>query len=193
MQPMGHISYEQFGVNFVRRAVTTERLKEEVADLAGDSFHIGPMSVGPGGVAVAKADGTIGSPIVEELPGVDLRFEAKLPIVLNLEVRVAGVPQRYRGDIEVSLWMTVRTVEPLLLVIEVAPVEAGHVTVDLESGGMSAGVLQRVGNIDEEVRSQVVRVVNDRVNSDKARASREIDVAVMIDDARTASGNTSGF
>ena len=182
---MDFISYEQFGVNFVRHAVTADRLKAEVADLAGDSFHIGPMSVGPGGVAVAKADGTIGSPEVERLPGLDIRFEAKLPIVLNLEVRVAGVPQRYRGDIEVSLWLTVRTVEPLVILIEVAPVEAGHVTVDLESDGMSAGVLQRVGNIDEEVRTQVVRVVNDRVNADKARASREIDVATMIDESWT--------
>ena len=135
---MNFISYEQFGVNFVALAVSEERVKASVADVAGDSFHIGPMGAGPGGVAVVQADGDIGSPVVEEVPGPPLKYTAKLPITLNLEVRLAAMPQRYRGDIVVPLSLSVRTAEPLMLLIEVEPVVPRDVNLDLRSSGMSA-------------------------------------------------------
>ncbi|MDQ3986668.1 MAG: hypothetical protein M3280_09250 [Actinomycetota bacterium] len=182
---MNFISYERFGVNFVSRAVNLDRVKAAVAEVAGDSFRIGPMGAGPGGVAVVQADGEIGSPVVEEIPGLMLKFDAKLPITLNLEVRLATVPQRYRGEILVPLSLSVRTVEPLTLLIEVEPIVARDVSVDLRSAGMSAGLLKRLGNIDDEVRKQVAQVVNGRLDSKEARASREIDVGSLIDKAMT--------
>jgi hypothetical protein len=183
---MDYIPYEQFGVNFVSTAVTPDRVKSAVAEVAGDSFQIGPFSTGPAGVAVVTADARIGVVEIEEVPGSILRFEATLPIDLNLEVRLAAVPHRYSGAVRVPLSLSVRTVEPLSLVIEVEPVVAGDVTVDLRSEGMSAGMLQRVGNIDGEVRKHVVRVVNERLDSEAARASRRIDVAALIDKALDA-------
>lgn len=180
---MSFISYEQFGLNFVALAVTTERIEEAVATVAGNSFMIGPMGAGPGGVAVVKADGRIGAPKVQQVAGPLLKFEARLPIELNLEIRLATVPQRYRGEVEVPLTLTVRTAEPLTLTIEVDPIAAADVHVDLRSSGVSAGMLQRLGNMDEEVRSQVARVVTERVSSPEARASREIDVAALIEKA----------
>ncbi|MGH2730055.1 MAG: hypothetical protein ACRDJI_05535 [Actinomycetota bacterium] len=180
---MDFIPYEQFGVNFVSTAVTPERVKAAVAEVAGDSFQIGPFSAGPAGVAVVKAEARIGAVEIEQLPGTLLTFEAMLPVGLDLEVRVAAVPHRYTGAIRVPLSLSVRTLQPLSLLIEVEPVVAGHVTVHLRSEGMSAGVLQRIGNIDGEVRKQVARVVNERLDSEHARASRRIDVAALIDKA----------
>jgi hypothetical protein len=180
---MAFISYEQFGINFVSTAVTAERVKAAVAEVAGDSFKIGPFSAGPAGVAVVTAEARIGVAEIQNLLGSVLKFDAILPIGLDLEVRLATVPHRYTGAIRVPLSLSVRTVEPLSLLIEVEPVVPGHVTVDLRSEGMSAGVLQRVGNIDGEVRKQVARVVNERLDSEHARASREIDVAALIEKA----------
>ena len=180
---MNFTSYERFGVNFVTLAVTPERIKAAVTDAAGRPFQIGPMRSGPGGIAVVSAKGRIGTVDVQQLEGHDLNFVARLPIDLDLEVQLAGVPQRYAGDIEVRLSLSVRTAEPLLLLIEVEPVRAEDVKVALTPQGVAAEFLQRVGNMDEEVRAQVVRVVNERINSTSARETREIDVAALIEKA----------
>jgi hypothetical protein len=178
---MDHISYEQFGVNFVNRAVTAERIAEALTDSAGGAFKIGPMTAGPGGIAVAEAKGRAGVVEVKRLPGSQVKFAATLPIVLDLEIKVAAVPQRYRGNIEVSLSLSVHTADPLWLVIEVEPVTALDVDVDLRSEGGVGGMLQRLGNIDEEVRGQVVKVVNERISAPEARSTREIDIAALVD------------
>lgn len=178
---MDRISYERFGVNFVERAVTAERIAEALTGSAGGAFRIGPMASGPGGIAVAEATGRAGVVEVERLPGSQVQFAAKLPIVLDLEIKVAAVPQRYRGNIEVSLSLSVHTADPLWLLIEVEPVTGSDVSVDLRSEGGVGGMLQRIGNIDEEVRGQVVKVVNERISAPEARATREIDVAALVD------------
>ncbi|MEA2434623.1 MAG: hypothetical protein QOG54_2080 [Actinomycetota bacterium] len=180
---MSFIPYEEFGVNFVKLAVTPERIKAAVEETGGGSFQFGPMGVGPGGVAVVKADGQMGEVHVEMIEGPELRFEAMLPIDMNLEVRLAGVPNRYRGVIDVPLSLIVRTQKPLCLLIEVEPVAARDVKVDLRSDGISAQMLQKVGNMDEEVQRQVARVVNERINAESAKASREFDIATMIEGA----------
>jgi hypothetical protein len=177
---MTFISYEEFGINFVSLAVTPERVEEAVAKTAGDGFRIGPIAAGPGGIAVVSADGTIAEVRVDRIDGPMLRYQATLGIDLNLEVRLAGVPHRYRGEIEVPLSLVVQTADPLSLVIEVRPVSAADVSVDLRSAGISASVLQRVGNMQEEVRKQVVDTVNRRVSSEDARRSRHFDIASML-------------
>ena len=183
---MDSISYEQFGVNFVTAAVSPERVKSAIADVSGDTVDVGPMPAGPGGIATAKATGEIGAVEVHRIEGPTLKFQAKLPIDLQLEVTVAAVPQRYEGLVEVPLLLTVHTVAPLTLLIEIKPVVPRDITVKLESSGLGAGVLQRVGNIDDEVRKQVAQVVNERVGFDEAKASREIDVHVLIEEAMAA-------
>jgi hypothetical protein len=180
---MSFISYEEFGVNFVQLAVTSERVKAAVEDAGGGSFQFGPMGVGPGGIAVVKADGQIGDVAVERIEGPELTFKANLPIDMNLEVRLAGVPNRYRGVIDVPLSLIVRTQRPLSLLIEVEPVDSRNISVDLRSDGMSAQMLQKVGNMDEEVQRQVARVVNERIGSEAAKSSREFDVGAMIEKA----------
>ena len=180
---MNYISYERFGVNFVNHAVTPERVKAAVMDTAGRPLQIGPMPAGPGGIAIVTASGHIGMAEVEKLEGHDVAFTARLPIELELEVKLAGIPQKYKGEIEVRLSLTVRTAEPLWLLIEVAEVTGDDVTVSLQPEGVTAEFLQRAGNMDAEVRSQVVRMVNERIDSEKARSTREIDVAALMERA----------
>lgn len=182
---MEHISYEQFGVNFVAAAVTVERVEASIGEMSGDPVNVGPMPAGPGGIATVRAVGEVGMPVVHQLEGSPMKFQARLPIDLQLDITVAAVPQRYSGDVEVPLLLSVHTVAPLTLKIEVKPVVARDIKVDLVSSGLGGGVLQRVGNIDDEVRKQVAAVVNERIASEEARASREIDVGSMIEDAIT--------
>jgi hypothetical protein len=183
---MEEISYEQFGVNFVTRVVTPGRVGATIARLAGREVHAGPMPAGPGGAASVTATGRIG----EILPRIDftsdrLAFEATIPVELQLEVRVAGAAHRYRGRVDVPLRLGVRAVDPVTLVIDVEPVQPDRVTVELSADGLRARVLQRLGNVDDEVRRAVVDIVNGRLASDEAAAARVLDILGYVDKAWT--------
>lgn len=183
---MEEITYEQFGVNFVTHVVTPERVGATIGRLAGDEVKAGPIQAGPGGAASVTATGSIG----EIRPRVDftsdrLGFEAIIPIDLRLDVRVAGAAHRYRGHVRVPLRLDVRAEEPVTIVIDVAPVRAGDVTVELSADGIRAKVLQRLGNVDDEVRRTVAEIVNERLSSEEAAQARVLDILGYVDNAWT--------
>lgn len=89
------MSYEQFGVNFVRHAVTAERIAASIAEQSGDRVDVGPIPAGPGGIATATSTGRIGDITVTPEPGDLLRFRAVLPIQLDHEVKLGPVAKRY--------------------------------------------------------------------------------------------------
>ena len=183
---MEELSYEQFGVNFVTQVVTAERVGATIARLAGSEVRAGPLQAGPGGAASVTAVGTVG----DIRPQVDfgaerLGFNATIPIDLRLEVRVAGGSYRFEGRVDVPLRLDVRAAAPLTLVIDARPVQAEDLTVKLSAEGMRARVLQRLGNVDDEVRRTVAEVVNERLTSEEAMAVRVLDILEFVDEAWT--------
>jgi hypothetical protein len=177
------ISYEQFGVNFVTMAVTDERLGDALAAVAGREITVGPMSVGPAHAAVVDAEGRIGTPVITRHDGTPLAFTAVLPVDLSLDVKVAGVNHHYDARVTVPLELTVLTAEPIDLVIDVARVSSRDVDVRLTATGMRAKVLSRLGNVEDEIRRQVARVVRERVDSPEGERARRIAILPMIDRA----------
>jgi hypothetical protein len=180
---LDHISYEQFGVNFVRHAVTAERIRASLVEQSGDNVDVGPTPAGPGGIATATSTGRIGDIRVTPEPGDLMRFKAVIPIELELEVKLGPVANRYKGLVEVPLSLTVRTAQPLNIVIEISQINGSDVRVDLRSMSAGADMLQKVGNIDAEVKAQVARTVNERMDTEKARAARVIDVAALVEES----------
>jgi hypothetical protein len=181
---MGGISYEEFGVNFVTKVVTPERVAETIARVSGAEVKAGPMSAGPGGAASVLATGRIGA--VTARPTFNkqgLAFEALIPIDLKLGVKVAGVTHRYNGVVRVRLHLGIRAEPPVKIMIDVDPVAVSDVDVELAADGLRARVLQRLGNVDEEVRRAVASVVSERLDSDAARAVRELDILGYVDQA----------
>jgi hypothetical protein len=175
------VSYEQFGVNFVRHAVTADRIKASITGLAGNDIVSGPSPAGPGGIATATSTGRIGEVRVVPEPDDLVRFRAVLPIELSLEIKLGPVSNRYKGLVEVPLVMTVRIGSPLTLIIETRPVRGNEITVDIRPTNAGADLLKRVGDIDSEVKAEVARIVNEKMNTPAARAQREIDIAALID------------
>jgi len=176
-------TYEQFGVDFIRLAVTDERLTAALTAVAGDVIRVGPMAVGPGGAATANAEGRIAPPRVEREEGVPLSFHAVLPVELSLDVKVAGVNHHFDARLQVPLHLTVVTAAPITLVIEVARVSSRDVDVRLKADGMRARVLSRLGNVEDEIRRQVARFVRDKVDSPEGIAARRIEILPLIDRA----------
>ena len=178
-----YISYEQFGANFVRHAVTAERIAASITDIAGESIDVGPTPAGPGGIATATSTVRIGTVRVTPHPGDLVSFDAVLPIDLDLEVKLGPVVNTFRGLVEVPLRFTVNVAQPLTFAIEAAPVVGNDIKVDLRSTSFGADILQQVGNIDAEVRGQVARMVNERMSTEKEKAARTIDVGALIDES----------
>ncbi len=178
-----YISYERFGVNFVRYAVTAERIAASIAEVAGETIDEGPTPVGPGGVATARSTGRIGTVRVISRPGELVGFDAVLPIELDLDIKMGPVSNRYKGLVEVPLKLTANAAQPLQLIVEIAPVVGKDIKVDLRSTSVGADLLKRVGDVDAEVQAQVARIVNAKMNTPTARAARVIDVGALIDES----------
>jgi hypothetical protein len=178
-----YMSYEQFGVNFIRHAVTAERIRASITGLAGKDIVSGPSPAGPGGIASAKSVGRIGEVRVTPQPDDLVSFLAVLPIDLDLDIRLGPVSNVYKGLVEVPLSLTVHVTQPLTIQIEIKPVTPSDVQVDMRPANAGADLLKRVGDIDSEVRSEVARIVNEKMNTEEARASRIIDVAALIEDS----------
>ena len=52
-----HISFDQFGRNFMRHIVTTERVGAAIASVVGERIEVGPMAAGPRDAARASLRG----------------------------------------------------------------------------------------------------------------------------------------
>jgi len=176
-------SYEQFGCDFIRLAVTDDRLAAALADVAGDVIRVGPMAVGPGGTATVDAEGRIGAPRIDREEGVPLTFRAVLPVDLSLDVKVAGVNHHYDARVSVPLRLTVHTLAPITLMIDVARVSSRDVDVRLKADGMRAKVLSRLGNVEDEIRRHVARFVRERVDDPGGLRARRIEILPLIDRA----------
>ena len=180
---MSEISYEQFGVNFIQLAVTPDRVGAALHDVAGDEIEVGPMDVGPANAATVVARGRIAPPRVQRAGTAPLRFRAQLAVDLALDVSVAGVGHHYDAQLRVPLQLTERTGEPLDLVIDVARLSARSVDVELRASGMRAKVLQRLGNVELEIRRHVAAFVRERVDSPAGVEARRLALLPLIDRA----------
>jgi hypothetical protein len=183
-----HISFDQFGRNFMREVVTAERVAATIASVVGDRIEVGPMAAGPRDAAQATLRGRLVDVDVssaDDAAAVDgevMRFTALVRIDCTLSVKAPVLNKRYRGTLTIPLVLHVRTAPPVRLVIDVDPPSPPDIGVELESGNRSGRLIQVLGNIDGEVRTQAAAEVAQRVESPEARGKREINVLAMVDE-----------
>jgi hypothetical protein len=181
-----HISFDQFGRNFMREVVTADRVAATIASVVGDSIEVGPLAAGPRDAARASLRGKLAgvdvSPVGDERGGEALRFTAEVRLDCTLAVKAPVINKRYRGTLTIPLQLDVRTASPLRLVIEVEPPSPPDIGVDLQSKDRSGRLIQVLGNIDDEVRTRAAAEVARRVEAPEALRHREIDVLAMVDE-----------
>lgn len=173
----------EFGREFVRRAVTTERVEAALQALASRKLRLGPYSAA--GLASVAASGSLGAAQVQPHDAAASSFLVTVPAAVDLSVRL-GAESRLRADVEVELTLTPRPADPLLLVIDIAPLEGKDVRTAVHGRGLGTGVSALLSALTAELRGQVARQVSGLLDGDGLRKGRTIDVAARIDGRRDA-------
>ncbi|WP_229683838.1 hypothetical protein [Nocardia camponoti] len=187
------LEYEEFGERFIAYAVTEERIVAAVSGMTGRGVSIGPFSLGPAGLAGFSAEGALGTPIVKREPGAELAFVVKIPLTLAVEISLGGRRLRVAAVVEISLTLRPRTAQPLLVVIDVAPVTARDVSFTLRAEAVEAAWEMLLDPIAGLVKREVATRVNGIISDPKFRAERVFDIEAILDGYRSPHRNDTIF
>lgn len=189
LEPLGAstgpaISYEQFGVNFIRMVLHEQRILESINRLLGEKIELGPMGAGPGRVfAKARATGwfqeTYGNAVVDDL----LVYRVYLPIEVDFELEIAKDINRFHAQVLLPLTLTVRVEHPLTIVWDITPPQEEEVTIRVETGKRRSAVLQRMSGLDAELRRFLIRVIEKELEKPHILKATRIDMGSLIDAA----------
>jgi hypothetical protein len=177
------VSYQQWGADFFAEAVSRERVLGAVNGLAGQPIDFGPIGVGPGRIAKVRAHGQIGAADLERLEAEDLTYRVELPVDLTFELDLQVETHTFRARLLVPLVLRARALKGVRIHIEVTPPSAADVQVHVQAEGLRASIVQRVANIEGELRRFVARYVVREISRPHVEAARTIDVAAAIDRA----------
>ena len=177
------VTYEQWGADFFAEAVSGERILAAVDSLAGQPIDFGPMGVGPGKIAKVRAHGAIGSATATKVDGTAITYRLELPVELTFELDLQVETHTFHADVLIPLTLTARAVSGLRVYIEVDPPRAADIRVDVRAERLRASIVQRVANIEGELRRFVARYVAREVSKPHIASARLIDVAGAIDRA----------
>lgn len=177
---MGELSPEQFTQQVLLAAAPPDRVGEVVARLIGDHITIGPLEVGPGGIASATAKGTRGQVRVGMCVDDYWRQMVTVPIALSIEVRLATRIVRYRGEVEVQTRFRLRLDPPCTVTVELEKVQRHHVRTTVDPLGVGARLIGWIGGVDEIVAEQVLCYVEDLMSSPEFATAMHIDVTGLM-------------
>ncbi|MQY28550.1 hypothetical protein [Nocardia aurantia] len=176
------IDYADFGARFIAEAVTPERIEAAVADMTGRGITIGPFSVGP--LAGFVAEGKVGKPVIVR-GGPQVEFGVRLPASLLVTITLGGQQFRVEAIVDIALTLHARAADPLLIVIDIPPVEPGDVgfTVRAQAiGGVLALLLEPITVL---VQREVAARVNGMLDDPQTRRARLFDIVAILDGRRS--------
>lgn len=157
-------------------AVTPEVVADVIAQVAGDVIDVGPLRVGPGGVARATAQGVLRRAEVRPEPGAPdavLRYEAQIPVTLELTVEATGGRHRYTADLQVRVRASIGR-DGDWAVVDLRELTGRDVHTRLTAHGLPAKLLAKVGDVEGELRREVAAYVNGRFEGDDVRSLSRI-------------------
>ena len=180
-----YMTYEEFGRRFFDIAVTEERVGGAIADIAGDSFEMGPIGQGPGKIAKVTAKVRIQDPRVTRKVGEMITFAIRIPLEIDMVVDLRIDRPKFMVFGEISLRATARAAEPLLLILDFDKPRPSDIEINVTSKSLRAEVVRIIGGIDAEVRRFIAAHVAGEIDSPASQKAKVIDVADSIDVAWT--------
>jgi hypothetical protein len=174
------VDYEQWGLDFFTEAINEERVLDAVRVIAGQQIEFGPVNAGPGGIATVKAYGEVKQPSAALIPGEHVGYRVLLPLELTFEV-VIQVEQRFEAELLVPFTLRAVPRSGVRIFIEAEPPRTEEMQVELRAQGMRSTVLQRVADVEGELRRFVAEYVIEELEKPHVTETRTIDVSGAMD------------
>ena len=181
--PGEFVSYQQWGLDFFAEAVSQERILGAVNNIAGQPIDFGPMGVGPGKIAKVRAFGAIGAASAHRLDGGQISYRVELPVSLTFEVNLQVETHTFHAELLVPLTLTAQAVEGVKIFITIEPPRSSEIEVKVQAEGIRATIMQRVVNIEGELKRFVAKYVARETSKPHIEEARVIDVSAAIDKA----------
>ncbi|MGV9677538.1 hypothetical protein ACWDSJ_19880 [Nocardia sp. NPDC003482] len=182
-RPPSYISYEDFGRRFLEYAASAERIAGAFGELTGAAFDFGPIGAGPGKLAKVTARVRLGEPRLRRRLGQHIEFDLAIPLNVDLTLDLAVDREHYDVSGHIRLHLTVRTAEPLRVVIDIAEPRPGDVRIDVDTDTRRAQIVRIIAGVDHEIRRFIARYVANEIRKPHIAAARDIDVASRLDAA----------
>lgn len=177
------VSYQQWGLDFFSEAVSEDRILGAVNNIAGQPIDFGPMGVGPGKIAKVRAYGEIGAATAHRLDGGQIAYRVELPVSLNFELNLQVETLVFHAELLVPLTLTARAVEGVRIFISIDPPRSSDIQVRVQAEGIRASIMQRVADVEGELKRFVAKYVARETSKPHIEAARVIDVSAAIDKA----------
>ena len=177
---MSELTAEEFTHLVLMAAAPPNRVGEVVARLVGDHIAIGPLAVGPGGIATATARGTRGQVDVASCVDTYWQQTVTVPIALWIDVQLGKRTVRYRGAVQVETRFRLRLDNPCTVTVEIEDVHERHIRTVVEPVGVGARLIGCVGGVDKTVAEQVLIYVKELITSAEFDAAMHIDVMELM-------------
>ncbi|MBF6178256.1 hypothetical protein [Nocardia otitidiscaviarum] len=178
-----YISYEEFGRRFLEYAASEQRIQGAFGQLTGEAFDFGPIGVGPGRIAKLFATVRLGKPKLDREVRDNISFALKIPLEVDLLVDLAVDRYPFHVDGKIHLHLTVRTAEPLRVIIDIAEPRPSDVRVNVASASRRGELLRILASVDHEIRRFVARYLAEEIRKPHIVAATDIDVAARLDAA----------
>ena len=178
------ISYEAFGAEYIRRILHKDRILTMINELLGPELQLGPIGAGPGRkAATVSALATFRPCKGEEIAGDLLSYRVFLPISVVFDIDMRVDKHRFSADVVIPIILTVHTVAPLRIRIDITVPSDDEVALTLQSDTRRGAVLQKLARLEPELRRFLVKVVRTELSKPYVRRATDFDMAELIDKA----------
>ncbi len=177
---MNELTPEEFTHLLLIAAAPPHRVGDVVARLVGADFEIGPVPVGPGGVASATAYATRGQVHVAISDDPDWHQVVTVPISLSVQVQLGKRGARYRGAVQVQTRLRLRLKQPCNVNVEIEDLTPDSIRTALEPVDAAAHVVDCVGGVEGTVADQVLDYVEDLMSRPEFEDALDIDVIRLM-------------
>jgi len=177
------IGYAEFGERFVEHAVTEQRIIAAISGMVGQGVSLGPVNIGPAGLAGFLAEGRVGTPRIARHDEAVV-YHVTVPVTLAVKVLLGGKPLRLEAVVEIDLTLRARTAAPVLIVIDIPPIEPEHVDFLVRASAVDAALEWALEPIAGLVRREVAQRVTAMLAEPRARRARIFDIESLVDGRR---------
>ncbi|MGH3519891.1 MAG: hypothetical protein ACRDQ7_21415 [Haloechinothrix sp.] len=180
---MARVSLEEFAAQIMAIAGSPDRVAAGAARVVENPIAIGPLRVGPGGVAKATAIGYLGEIRGRAADEADWDVVLEVPVRVGVDVRFTR--QRFKFGIEIMLRARIRMVPTTgcTVTVDVDEITEADITAKIDAHDLPAKVVSLGYNIELDVVQQVIAHANKLAASQRVMAARHIKVAEVIDRA----------